>query len=138
LTKLKLLHFLHDRIGTQMDGVVTGVENFGLFVQGIELPAEGLVRVDSLDDDFYELDETTLTLAGRRAGNSFRLGDRVRVEVANVDLDRRELDFRYIRHVSEAPRPAPTKKKPGQKNKKSPTGKRKGGPTRAKKKRRRR
>ena len=105
-----------------MDGVVTGVESFGVFVQGIELPAEGLVHVDSLDDDNYELDETTLTLGGRRAGNSFRLGDQVRVEIANVDLDRRELDFRYVRHVSEAACPAPKKRKPGQKNKKSTTG----------------
>ena len=137
LIKLKLLHFLHERIGTQMDGVVTGVESYGVFVQGIELPAEGLVHVDSLADDFYELDETTLTLGGRRAGNSFRLGDQVRVEIASVDLDRRELDFRYVRHVSETPRTAPQQKKARTKDKRAKTRKRKGGRTKAKKQRRR-
>ena len=138
LIKLKLLHFLHERIGTQMDAVVTGVENYGVFVQGIELPAEGLVHVDSLEDDSYELDETTLTLGGRRAGNSFRLGDQVRVEIASVDLDRRELDFHYVRHVSESPRAAPKKRKPKQKHEKPKNGKGKGGHKKKAKKKRRR
>ena len=96
LTKLKLLLYLQDRIGEEMDGVVTGVEEFGLFVEGINLPAEGLVRVTSLADDFYKFDRTTHSLTGRREGNSFRLGDRVRVSVARVDADRRELDFRLV------------------------------------------
>ena len=76
--------------------MVTGVESFGLFVQGIELPAEGLVHVDSLTDDYYRFDRTTHTLSGRRSGNQFRLGDLVRVAVARVDLERRELDFRLV------------------------------------------
>jgi ribonuclease R len=96
LTKLKLLGYLSTRIGQAMDAVVTGVESFGLFVQGIPLPAEGLIHVTSLMDDYYDYDKTTHTLAGRRAGNSYRLGDALRVEIAHVDLDRRELDFRLI------------------------------------------
>ncbi len=97
LTKLKLLHYLSDRIGEEMDAVVTGVEGFGLFVQGTELPAEGLVPIDSLVDDYYSFDRTTHTLSGRRSGNSYRLGDRLRVTVARVDLQRRELDFRLTK-----------------------------------------
>jgi ribonuclease R len=96
LTTLKLLRYLNGRIGQQMDAVVTGVETFGLFVQGIELPAEGLVHVDSLVDDYYRFDRTTHTLAGYRSGNSYRLGDLLRVAVARVDLERRELDFRLV------------------------------------------
>ncbi|NLE37567.1 MAG: S1 RNA-binding domain-containing protein, partial [Pirellulaceae bacterium] len=96
LIKLKLLSYLSERIGEEMDGVVTGVERFGLFVQGIELPAEGLVHVDSLADDHYYFDRASHTLAGHRSGNAFRLGDRVRVAVTRVDLDRRELDFRLV------------------------------------------
>ncbi len=100
LTKLKLLYYLEQRIGDQMDAVVTGVEEFGLFAQGIQLPAEGLIHVTTLSDDFYHFDRRSHTLTGRRAGNTFRLGDRVRVEVARVDIDRRELDFRIVDRTS--------------------------------------
>ena len=96
LTKLKLLAYLSDRIGEEMDAVVTGVESYGIFVQGIKLPAEGLVRVETLSDDYYRFDRATHTLAGHRAGNSYRLGDLLRVAVARVDLERRELDFRVV------------------------------------------
>ncbi|MHC4181593.1 MAG: ribonuclease R family protein, partial [Planctomycetota bacterium] len=107
LTTLKLLHYLSGRIGQEMDAVVTGVESFGLFVQGIELPAEGLIRVDSLVDDYYRFDRTTHTLAGYRSGNTYRLGDLLRVVVARVDLERRELDFRLV--VRKKRRAAPGK-----------------------------
>ena len=96
LTKLKLLVYMSQRIGEELDAVVTGVEDFGLFVQGINLPAEGLIRVSSLADDFYTYDRAAHTLTGRRSGNAFRLGDLVRVSVARVDVDRRELDFTLI------------------------------------------
>ncbi len=94
LTRIKLLALLATRIGMEMDAVVTGVEGFGLFVQGLELPAEGLIHADALADDYYTFDRGTHTLAGRRQGNQYRLGDPLRVVVARVDLERRELDFR--------------------------------------------
>ena len=96
LVKLKLLLFLSSRIGEEMDAVVTGVEAFGLFVQGLGLPAEGLVTLESLPDDSYRFERASHTLIGRRPGNSFRLGDRVRVTVFRVDLERRTLDFRLV------------------------------------------
>jgi len=96
LTKLKLLSYLSTRIGEEMDAVVTGVESYGIFVQGIALPAEGLVRIETLGNDTFRFDRSTHTLAGYRAGNSFRLGDLLRVAVAKVDLERRELDFRVV------------------------------------------
>jgi ribonuclease R len=102
LIKVKLLSFLAKRVGETMDGVITGVEDFGLFVQGIELPAEGLVHVDTLDDDFYRYDSVSHSLAGYRSGNRYRLGDLVRVQVARVDIDQRELDFRIVKRL---PRP---------------------------------
>ncbi|MCS7306646.1 MAG: ribonuclease R [Thermoguttaceae bacterium] len=96
LTKWKMLAYLENRLGMEMDAVITGVESFGLFVQGLELPAEGLIHVDSLMDDYYYYDRTAHSLCGRIRGNQFRLGDVVRVAVARVDLDRRELDFRLV------------------------------------------
>ena len=96
LTKWKLLAYLESRLGMEMDAVITGVESFGLFVQGLQLPAEGLIHVDSLVDDYYYYDRTAHSLSGRLRGNQFRLGDVVRVAVARVDLERRELDFRLV------------------------------------------
>jgi ribonuclease R len=96
LTKLKLLSYMSEHIGLEMNAVVTGVESFGIFVQGQELPAEGLVRVETLTDDNYRYDRANHTLAGHRAGNSYRLGDLLKVVVSRVDLERRELDFRLV------------------------------------------
>ena len=94
LTKVKLLNFLRTRIGQTMKAVITGVERFGLFAQGTELPADGFIHISKLDDDFYEYDAASHSLAGRRLGNAFRLGDLLQLEIAHVDVDRRQLDFR--------------------------------------------
>ncbi len=111
LVKVKLLDYLSSRVGLELEAVVTGVEEFGLFVQGTELPAEGLVHVSSLADDFYRFDRASHTLSGYRSGNRYRLGDSVRVVVARVDVDRRELDLRIVARVAERrPRPPMTKK----------------------------
>ena len=122
LVKLKLLIFLSSRTGEEMNAVVTGVESFGLFVQGLELPAEGLVTLESLPDDSYRFERTSHTLIGRRPGNSFRLGDRVRVTVFRVDLDRRTLDFRLV-EAGDRNRRAGRAPQPKGKQKKTPRGK---------------
>jgi len=111
LVKLKLLLYLSSRIGTEMDAVVTGVEAFGVFVQGLDLPAEGLLSLESLPHDTYRYDRASHSLTGRRPGSSFRLGDRIRVVVARVDLERRTLDFRCVEGrgrpvVARPPKPA--------------------------------
>jgi ribonuclease R len=117
LVKLKLLLYLSGRIGAEMEGVVTGVESFGLFVQGLDLPAEGLVALDSLPGDTYRYDRASHVLAGRRSGNTFRLGDRVRVVVARVDLDRRLLELRLVdRRQRERPPRVPQKPRPKKKH----------------------
>jgi ribonuclease R len=103
LVKLKLLLFLSSRIGTEMEAVVTGVEPFGLFLQGLELPAEGLLTLAELPADTYRFERGSHTLAGRRPGQSWRLGDRVRVAVKKVDLDRRALEFRFVGDRAKAP-----------------------------------
>lgn len=103
LTKVKLLHYLEERIGMEMDAIVTGVAEFGMFAQGIELPAEGLIHVTSLADDYYRYERVSHSLVGYRQGNAFRLGDRVRVVVARVDVDRRELDLRVVGRSKPSP-----------------------------------
>jgi ribonuclease R len=96
LIKVKLLTFLANRIGIQLDATITGVERFGLFCQGIELPAEGLVHIKTLPPDQYDYDQKLHTLTARRKGTRYRLGDRVRVEVAAVDLHRRTLEMTLV------------------------------------------
>jgi ribonuclease R len=94
LVKLKLLTFLSTRIGETFDAVVTGVADYGFFAQCEKFPAEGLVHISSLADDFYRYDESHRALFGGRTKKRYRLGDRVVVKVARVDLTRRLLDFR--------------------------------------------
>ena len=126
LIKVKLLTHLEGRIGEAFHAVVIGVEDFGFFCRMVELPAEGLVHVTSLGDDYYYLEEGTHTLVGRRSGKRYRLGDRIEVKVARVDVDRRELDLILADHEGEfvppARRPAMTPTRP------RATGPRLGGP----------
>jgi len=98
--KLRLLSYLSDRLGLILDAVITGVAEYGFFAQGKEFPAEGLVHVSSLGDDYYQYDADGHLLEGRRHGQRYRLGDEVRVEVVRVDLQRRQLDLR----VADRPR----------------------------------
>ena len=104
LKKLKLLSFMSERIGDSLTGVITGVEPFGLFVQGVEIPAEGMVPIESLPADNYSYERSSRSLSGARKSNQFRLGDEVKVEVAVVDLDKRLLEFRFTGTSAKRPR----------------------------------
>ncbi len=126
LNKVKLLNYMSDKIGMELEGIITGVENFGLFITGIEIPAEGFVHISALTDDFYRYDRAGHVIAGFRSGNSYRLGDTVRVAVAAVDIDSRELDFRLIGRVG-GPKKVPGKARGKSRGKSAakPTGGRK-------------
>jgi ribonuclease R len=105
LVRLRLLRYLEERLGTEMDAVITGVADYGFFAQGEEFPAEGLVHISTLADDYYHFDPITHSLEGRRARKRYRLGDRVRVEVVRVAIPRRQLDFRVCEVKQEIQRP---------------------------------
>jgi len=105
IVKLRLLNYLSGRIGTQMEAVITGVAEYGFFAQGDVFPAEGLVHISSLTDDYYHYDDVSHTLEGKRSRRRYRLGDRIKVEVARVDINRRQLDFRLCEVVKAAPKP---------------------------------
>ena len=94
LVKLRILQYLANRIGEQFDAVITGVAEYGFFAQAEKFPAEGLIHVSSLTDDYYHFDDTSRSLTGSRSQRRFRLGDRVSVRVARVDLQKRMLDLR--------------------------------------------
>lgn len=109
LVKLRILQHLSTRLGEQHDAVITGVAEYGFFAQAEQFPAEGLVHISSLMDDYYHYDEGSHSLTGGRNKKRYRLGDRVRVEVARVDLQKRMLDWRIVRDVAsggqDEPRP---------------------------------
>jgi ribonuclease R len=96
LKKIKLLEYLYERISEEFDATVTGVDRYGFFCRGNTMPAEGLVHITTLRDDIYDYDRPGHCLTGRRSGRTIRLGDPVRVAVARVDVDRRELDLRLV------------------------------------------
>ncbi len=107
LNRIKLLTYLEDHVGKVLHAIVVRVENFGLFCRLSELPVEGLIHVTSLSEDFYYLEAGTHTLVGRRSGRRHRLGDRIIVRIAHVDVDRRALDLVLSDSpISRARRPA--------------------------------
>lgn len=93
VVELKKLEFMQDKIGAEYDGVVSGVTAFGFFVELEEILVEGLVRVTSLYDDFYRFEEKRHRLVGEKVKKVFRLGDKVRVRVDKVDMEKRKIDF---------------------------------------------
>jgi ribonuclease R len=98
LIKVKLLAYLSERVGLEMEAVITGVADYGFFGQAEDLPVEGLVHVSTLTEDYYDFDERSHSLIGRRTRRRYRLGDKVKVQVVRVDLQRRQLDFRvYVK-----------------------------------------
>ena len=116
LIKLKLLNFMAGKIGHTMSAVITGVESFGVFAQGIEIPAEGMIPVDKLPPDTYEYDRNIRTLAGFREGNEYRLGDKIEVQVTQVDPDARTLEF----EISKTNNPSPPRTERPQKTDRPP------------------
>jgi ribonuclease R len=106
LIKLKLLTYLSERLGMEMEVIITGVADYGFFGQAEQLPVEGLVHISTLTDDYYYFEEATHSLTGRRSGRRYRLGDRVHVTVVRVDLQRRQLDFRVATPAPPEPPPS--------------------------------
>jgi ribonuclease R len=97
LIKLKLLTYLSERLGLELEAIITGVADYGFFAQAEKWPVEGLVHISTLTEDYYYFEEATHSLIGRRTKRRYRLGDKVHVKVVRVDVSRRQLDFRVVR-----------------------------------------
>ena len=93
LVQWKKVRFMADKVGDTFDGYVTGVAPFGLFVELAEHFVEGLVHVSSMSDDYYRFLDRMHALQGEATRRRYRLGDRVRVQVAKVDFERRQIDL---------------------------------------------
>ena len=94
--KYKQVEFMSDKLGKVYDGVISGVTEWGLYVELNENKCEGLVPMRDLDDDFYEFDEKNYCLIGRRSKRQYRLGDPLTIRVAQANLERKQLDFQLV------------------------------------------
>ncbi|HEY5974982.1 MAG TPA: ribonuclease R [Geobacteraceae bacterium] len=93
VVELKKVRFMADKVGEEFDGYLDGVTSFGLFVELVDFFVEGLVHIATLPADLYRYLEKEYTLVGERSGRRFRIGDPVRVRVAQVSPERRQIDF---------------------------------------------
>ena len=94
--KYKQVEYMGDHMGEVYEGVISGVTEWGLYVELTDNMCEGLVPVRELADDYYDFDEKNYCLVGRRNNVRYRLGDKVKVQVARAALDKRQLDFVLI------------------------------------------
>jgi ribonuclease R len=91
--KYKQVEFMSDKLGKVYDGVISGITEWGIYVEINENKCEGLIPIRELDDDFYDLDEKNYRLVGRRTNREYRLGQSVAIRVVRANLERRQLDF---------------------------------------------
>lgn len=92
--KYKQVEFMSDKIGKVFEGVISGVTEWGIYVEIIENQCEGMIAIRELQDDYFEYDEENYSIKGRNSGKVFMLGDKISVEVAKADLQKRQLDYR--------------------------------------------
>ena len=123
--RYKQVEFMRDRLGEIYEGVISGVTEWGFYVELDENMCEGLVPIRDLADDYYDLDEKNYCLIGRRHGVRYTLGDRVKVQVARADLERKQLDFALIDDKGNPNKPLP-EDKPGKRHEARKGGKKKG------------
>lgn len=97
--KYKQVQYLQDKIGNQYDGVITGVTEWGVFVEITENHCEGMIRLRDMRDDMYYFDPDNYCIVGRRLKQKFTLGDKVRIEIKRADLVKKQLDFALVERI---------------------------------------
>jgi ribonuclease R len=96
LLQWKKVKFMADKVGDEFEGYITGVASFGLFVELVEHYVEGLVHVSTMADDYYRFLETAHMLRGENTHKTYRLGDKVKVQVIRVNMDVRQIDLGLV------------------------------------------
>jgi len=118
--------YMMDHIGGEFDGLISGVTNFGIFVELSEIFIDGLVHIATLGNDYYHFDPVQHRLLGERTGRSFRLGDAVRVRVVRVDLDEAKIDFELVGEVGKRKKKSGLRRKDASASRAKPSRKTKG------------
>lgn len=94
--KYKQVEYMSKRLGQNLKGIISGMTEWGMYVEEIETKCEGLVRVRDMSDDFYVFNEKKLELVGQKKKNKYRLGDHVKIKVKGVDLERKTIDYTLV------------------------------------------
>lgn len=101
--KYKQVQFLQDRVGEEFDGMISGVTEWGIFVELNENHCEGMVRIRDIKGDMYYFDEENYCLVGRRTKQTLRLGDPLRIEIKGANLIKKQLDFAIVEQLPKKP-----------------------------------
>ena len=94
--KYKQAEYLADQINTEFAGIISGVTEWGIYVEIVENKCEGMIRLRDIDDDFYVLDQANYCIIGQRKKRKYQLGDEVKIKVRKVDLAKKQIDFQLI------------------------------------------
>ena len=94
--KYKQVEYMSELVGQEFDATVSGVSEWGVYVEEVNTKAEGMVKLRDMKDDFYELNEKLYAITGKNTGKIYSLGDKVRVKLIASDPDRKTLDFNFI------------------------------------------
>lgn len=95
--RYKQIEFLSDKIGNIFDGVITGVTDWGIYVEEFNTRAEGMVRISTMVDDFYKLLPSSYSLIGEKTKTKYSLGQKIKIKLVSVDLDKRQIDYEMIK-----------------------------------------
>ncbi len=113
--KYKQVEFMSDKVGQCFDGTISGVTEWGIYIELNESKCEGMIHIREFNDDMYIFDESNYCLKGRRRGRTFRLGDPIRIEVWRANLLKKQLDFRLAESNITIPKSKETQRKDKQK-----------------------
>lgn len=94
--KYKQVEYMSERVGQEFDAMVSGVSEWGVYVEEVNTKAEGMVKLRDMKDDFYELNEKTYAIVGKSTGKRYQLGDKVRVKLVAADPENKKLDFQFV------------------------------------------
>ena len=100
--KYKQVEFMKDYLGEEFDAVISGVARFGFWAETVAHKCEGLISINDLNDfDEFRHIESDYSLVGKRSGRKFRMGDKVKIKVVSANLDKRQLDYQWVKEVSD-------------------------------------
>ena len=94
--KYKQVEYMQEHIGEEFDAIVSGVSEWGIYVEEANTKAEGMVKLRDMKDDFYEINEKLYAIVGKRTGKKYSLGDKIRVRLVASDPERKTLDFQFV------------------------------------------
>jgi len=94
--KYKQIEFMMNKVGKTFDGIITGVTEWGIYAEDEETKAEGMIRLATLEDDYYVLDAKNYTIVGEKTKNKYSLGQKIKIKLVNADLERRIMDYEIV------------------------------------------